>query len=136
MEPDSAAESADTSVIQQRLNDLLQRLKPIKSEALALASDLRDRSAQAEADFALQWQQDLLTFERALFSTLCDYGQTLVHVPMRESLSFILRGLGDDREDSRRTDKVHIVKQEDISACVAQTFDSESLRARSTSYTY
>ena len=136
VEPDSAAESADTSGIQQRANDLLQRLEPIKSEALALASDLRDRSAQAEADFALQWQQDLLTFERALYGTLCEYGETLAHIPGRESLSFILQGLGDDREDSRRTDKVHIVKQEDISACVAQTFDSESLRARSTSYTY
>jgi len=136
VEPDSAAESADASGIQQRVNDLLQRLEPIKAEALALASDLRERSAQAEADFALQWQQDLLTFERALYGTLCEYGETLIHIPGRESLSFILQGLGDDREDSRRTDKVHIVKQEDVSACVVQAFDSESLRARSTIYSY
>ena len=136
VEPDSAAESADASGIQQRVNDLLQRLEPIKAEALALASDLRERSAQAEADFALQWQQDLLTFERALYGTLCEYGETLIHIPGRESLSFILQGLGDDRKDSRRTDKVHIVKQEDVSACVVQAFDSESLRARSTIYSY
>lgn len=135
-EPDSAAANADTSGIQQRVSDLLQRLAPIKSEALALASDLRERSAQAEADFARQWEQDLLTFERTLYGTLCEYGETLVHIPGQESLSFILQGLGDDKEDSRRTDKVHIVKQEDISACVAQSFDSETLRARSTSYTY
>ncbi|MBU13970.1 MAG: hypothetical protein CMQ14_02655 [Gammaproteobacteria bacterium] len=136
VEPDSAAESADASGIQQRVNDLLQRLELIKAEALALASDLRQRSAQAEAEFALQWQQDLLTFERALYGTLCEYGETLIHIPGRESLSFILQGLGDDREDSRRTDKVHIVKQEDVSACVVQAFDSESLRARSTIYSY
>lgn len=133
LEPDSADTGGN---IQQRVNALLQRLEPIKSEALALASDLRERAAEAEADFARQWQQDLLAFERALYSTLCEYGETLSHIPGQESLSFILQGLGDDVEDSRRADRVHIVRQQDISACVAQRFDSEALRARSTNYTY
>ena len=132
---ESAATAAEDS-LQQRFDELLQRLEPIKQEALTLAADLKERSSRAEAEYAEQWQRDLLAFERTLYVTLCDYGDSLARIPDQESLSFILQGLGDDGEDSRRTDKVHIIKMADVSTCAAQSIESEALQSRATSYTY
>ena len=134
--PDTAAEDPAGVSLKNRLEELLQQLEPVKQEALGLAAELKERSARAETEYAEQWQRDLLDFERTLYVTLCDYGEVLARVPSEETLSFILQGLGEDGEESRRTDKIHIIKMTDISACTAQNIESDALQARSNSYTY
>ena len=38
---------------------------PIREEALTLAADLKERAAQAETEFADQWQRDLTSLEES-----------------------------------------------------------------------
>ena len=69
----------------------MQQLSPIREEALTLASELKERAAQAETEFADQWQRDLTSLEEELYASLCAYGETLERIPADESLSFVLK---------------------------------------------
>ncbi len=119
-----------------RLEVLMQQLIPIREEALTLAADLKERAAQAETQFADQWQRDLTNLEEDLYASLCAYGETLERIPADESLSFVLKGLGDEPTGARRTDKVHIVLRSDLSRCVEGEIYWPQLRSVSVSYSY
>ena len=119
-----------------RLEVLMQQLTPIREEALTLAADLKERAAQAETQFADQWQRDLTNLEEDLYASLCAYGETLERIPADESLSFVLKGLGDEPTGARRTDKVHIVLRSDLSRCVEGEIYWPQLRSVSVSYSY
>ena len=123
-------------VLAARLEVLMQQLTPIREEALTLAADLKERAAQAETQFADQWQRDLTNLEEDLYASLCAYGETLERIPADESLSFVLKGLGDEPTGARRTDKVHIVLRSDLSRCVEGGIDWPQLRSGSVSYSY
>ena len=134
----SGAGSSDEAqeALVARLEALMQQLSPIREEALTLASELKERAAQAETEFADQWQRDLTRLEEELFASLCAYGETLERIPADESLSFVLKGLGDEPTGARRTDKVHIVFRSDLSRCVEGGIDWPQLRSGSVSYSY
>ena len=118
------------------LEVLMQQLTLIREEALTLAADLKERAAQAETQFADQWQRDLTNLEEDLYASLCAYGETLERIPADESLSFVLKGLGDEPTGARRTDKVHIVLRSDLSRCVEGEIYWPQLRSVSVSYSY
>lgn len=128
-------DSADSS-LSMRLEELLQRMQPLRDQALGMAQDLKARSEQAEQDYALAWIEDLAVFEADLYQTLCEYGSTLSAIPEDQNISLILKDLGEDRGENRRTDQVHVVRKSDISACGRGEFDSDSLRERATRYSY
>ena len=130
----SGAGSSDDA--REALAARLEALTPIREEALTLAADLKERAAQAETEFADQWQRDLTSLEEELYASLCAYGETLERIPADESLSFVLKGLGDEPTGARRTDKVHIVLRSDLSRCVEGGIDWPQLRSGSVSYSY
>ena len=130
-----AADTADSS-LSERLEELLQRMQPLRDQALSMAQELKARSEQAEADYALAWREDLVAFEANLYQTLCEYGSTLSAIPEDQNISLILKDLGEDRGENRPTDQVHVVAKSDISACGRGEFDSSSLRERATRYSY
>ena len=134
----SGAGSSDDALeaLAVRLEALMRQLTPIREEALTLAADLKERAAQAETEFADQWQRDLTSLEEELYASLCAYGETLEQIPADESLSFVLKGLGDEPTGARRTDKVHIVLRSDLSRCVEGGIDWPQLRSGSVSYSY
>ena len=134
----SGAGSSDDAweALAARLESLIKNLTPIREEALTLAADLKERAAQAETEFADQWQRDLTSLEEDLYASLCAYGQTLERIPALESLSFVLKGLGDEPAGARRTDKVHIVLRSDLSRCVEGEIDWPQLWSVSVSYSY
>ena len=134
----SGAGSSDDAreALAARLEALMRQLTPIREEALTLAADLKERAAQAETEFADQWQRDLTSLEEELYASLCAYGETLEQIPADESLSFVLKGLGDEPTGARRTDKVHIVLRSDLSRCVEGGIDWPQLRSGSVSYSY
>lgn len=119
-----------------RLESLLQGLEPIKDQALARAGELREQAARAEREFAEQWQKDLVEFRDSLYQTLCEYGGTLQDLPEAENVSIVLKGLGEDRADNRRTDQIHIVSKSLVLACARGEIDAIALQARASSYTY
>lgn len=132
-----AETSANTeSTLAVRLDDLLQRIEPIQDQALSMAQELKTRSEQAEQDYALAWQADLVAFEALLYDTLCEYGGTLSVIPEDQNISLILKDLGDDRGDNRRTDQVHVVRKSDISSCGRGEIDAVALADRATRYSY
>jgi len=134
----SGAGSSDEAreALAARLESLIKNLAPIREEALTLAADLKERAARAEAEFADQWQRDLTSLEEDLYASLCAYGETLERIPAHESLSFVLKGLGDQPAGARRTDKVHIVLRSDLSRCVEGEIDWPQLWSVSVSYSY
>ncbi len=131
----STISSSDNSLA-VRLDDLLQRIEPIQNQALSMAQDLKARSEQAEQDYALAWQADLVEFEILLYETLCEYGGTLSVIPEDQNVSLILKDLGEDRGDNRRTDQVHVVRKADITSCGSGDFDGTELARRATRYSY
>lgn len=132
----TATEDSADSPLSMRLEELLQRMQPLRDQALSMAQDLKARSEQAEQDYALAWREDLAAFEADLYQTLCEYGSTLSVIPEDQNISLILKDLGEDRGENRRTDQVHVVRKSDISACGRGDFDSDSLRERATRYSY
>lgn len=138
IEADSAVSEANrtNNSLAMRLDDLLQRIEPIQNQALSMAQDLKARSEQAEQDYALAWQADLVEFEVLLYETLCEYGGTLSVIPEDQNVSLILKDLGEDRGDSRRTDQVHVVSKADITSCGNGNFDDTELAERATRYSY
>ncbi|MEQ8314309.1 MAG: hypothetical protein RL839_01795 [Gammaproteobacteria bacterium] len=131
-----SATPASDSDLGSRLDAVLQSLEPIKDQAVSKAEELRQRAAEAERDYAQAWQRDLTLFRDSLYQTLCEYGTTLEDLPDNESVTVILKGLGEDSEDNRRTDQIHIVAKARILACARGELDAEGLQAQSTSYTY
>ncbi|MCG8415832.1 MAG: hypothetical protein MI746_16580, partial [Pseudomonadales bacterium] len=119
-----------------QLDSLVQAFEPVKDMALAKAAELRARSEQAEQDYALAWQQDLENFRLQLYESVCEYGSTLRSIPSDENLSIVLKGLGEDQGDNRRSDEVHVMSNRDIRDCGNQEIDAATLRERSLAYTF
>ena len=133
----SCAGSSDEAqeALVARLEALMQQLSPIREEALTLASELKERAAQAETEFQRSWQRDLTRLEEELFASLCAYGETLERIPADEFPPFVLKGLGDEPTGARRTDKVHRARS-DPSRCFEGEIDWPQLRSGSVSYSY
>ncbi len=128
------AESGES--FSMRLEALLQSMEPIKDQALAKADELRAQAEKAEQDYAAAWQRDLEAFQQNLYVTLCEYGDALDAMAEGDSVSVILKGLGEEQGENRRTDLIHIVSNGDIMACAAGETDVLSLQESATSYTY
>jgi hypothetical protein len=90
----------------------------------------------AEQAYIQQWQQDVVVFEGKLYKAMCDYGSTLRKLPTDERVSIILTGLGEQGEDQRRTDKIHVFNKADLQECQSDDISVATLRERSTHYSY
>ncbi len=119
-----------------RLDSLLQSMEPIKDQALEKANDLRAQVEQAELDYTQAWQRDLVEFQQNLYRSLCDYGDTLDALATSDSVSVILKGLGEDQGDNRRTDLIHIVSNGSILACASGEISVSELQETAMIYTY
>lgn len=137
------SESAASSVnqlaqtdLQDSLDAVLAKLEPLRDRAVATAEELRERSQRAEQEYAADWLRQVQEFETGLYAVMCSYGATLQALPADESVSIILTGLGEDVEDGRRTDKIHVYSKADLLACQNGSMDEQELQVRTISYSY
>lgn len=130
---------ADSNIeeeIRLKLDTVMAQIEPLREQAVAKAAELRLRSEQAEQAYTQQWQQDVVVFEDKLYRAMCDYGSTLRELPGDERVSIILTGLGEQGEDQRRTDKIHVFNKADLQECQSGDISLAALRERSDQYSY
>ena len=128
--------TAARDALSARVDALLARIEPLREEAVDYARELRQRTEEAQARYAEVWQQERQQLETDLYTALCDFGASLRALPAGERLSIILTGLGEDADDNRRTDKVHVLSKSDIQECQSGAIDAVALRGRSVEYSY
>lgn len=140
---DSQAESIASSTaadpdsaLSVQLNSLLEAIEPVKERALEKAAELKERSERAEREYALAWQRDLELFREQIYQSLCEYGGSLRTLAGDEYVSLVLKGLGEDQGDGRRTDEVHVVSYDEIASCANGTVSASGLQQSSTVYSY
>lgn len=131
-----AVATEDVSQLRITLDEILARIEPLRERALAQAADLSERTELARQEYAAQWQQDVIELETNLYAAMCDYGSTLRELPETESISIILTGLGEEAEDNRRTDKVHVFSKADVLQCQSGEIDLATLQQRTIQYSY
>lgn len=119
-----------------KLDAVMAQIEPLREQAVAKAAELKLRSEQAEQAYTEQWQQDVGLFEDKLYQAMCDYGSTLRELPVDERVSIILTGLGEQGEDQRRTDKIHVFSKADLQECQSGDISVAALRERSDQYSY
>ena len=128
---------ATESEVSSRLDDLVARLEPLREQAMAKAEQLKEQTELAEQRYVERWHEDVSEFEESLYVAMCNYGSTLRELPNGESISVILKGLGEDEANSnRRTDKVHVLSKSDVQECQNGVIDAIALRDRSAQYSY
>jgi len=135
----TAAAIADSNIDEEmrlKLDTVIAQIEPLREQAVAMAAELRLRSEVAEQAYIQQWQQDVVVFEGKLYKAMCDYGSTLRKLPTDERVSIILTGLGEQGEDQRRTDKIHVFNKADLQECQSDDISVATLRERSTHYSY
>lgn len=133
----AVADSTDMQVsLQAQFDEFIQAIEPLKDEVLAMAADLQQRNAMAQLEYLSRWTADVAQFESVLYQAMCDYGSMLRDLPMEENITIQLAGLGDDKEDGRRTDKLHVFSKADLELCQSGDIDLAQLRERSASYSY
>jgi hypothetical protein len=130
---------ADSNIEEEmrlKLDTIMAQIEPLREQAVAKAAELRLRSEQAEQAYTQQWQQDVVVFEDKLYKAMCDYGSTLRELPIDERVSIILTGLGEQGDDQRRTDKIHVFNKADLQECQSNDISVATLRERSDHYSY
>lgn len=130
---------ADAEVMiamQASLEEFMAKIEPLKQQALAKAAELRAQSEEAEKDYVIRWTADVSEFEDRLYAAMCDYGSLLRELPNQESIAIILTGLGQDTDDGRHTDKLHVFNKADLVQCQNGELDLAGLRQRSAQYSY
>ena len=135
----NALASADFSLeeeIRLKLDTIMAQIEPLRDQAVAKAAELQLRSEQAEQVYTREWQQDVVVFENKLYQAMCDYGSTLRELPSDERVSIILTGLGEQGEDLRRTDKIHVFSKADLQECQSDNISVATLRELSDHYSY
>ena len=135
----TAAAIADSNIdeeMRRKLDTVTAQIESLREQAVAKAAELRLRSEVAEQAYTQQWQQDVVVFEGKLYKAMCDYGSTLRELPTDERVSIILTGLGQQGEDQRRTDKIHVFNKADLQECQSDDISVATLRERSTYYSY
>ena len=135
----TAGAIADSNIdeeMRRKLDTFIAQIEPLREQAVAKAAELRLRSEVAEQAYIQQWQQDVVVFEGKLYKAMCDYGSTLRELPTDERVSIILTGLGQQGEDKRRTDKIHVFNKADLQECQSDDISVATLRERSTYYSY
>ena len=133
-----ASESVITeSEASVRLDDLVARLEPLREQAMSKAEQLKRQTELAEQSYVERWHEDVSEFEESLYIAMCNYGATLRELPNDESISIILKGLGeDDANSNRRPDQVHVLSKIDVQECQNGVIDVAELRDRSAQYSY
>lgn len=130
---DAAAEE-NRAALRARLDDLLAQIEPLREQAMAQARELQARMSTAEQRYVAQWRADVVAFEDQLYRAVCDFGASLRQLPDGESIAFVLDNLGEESADNRPTDRIHVLANADIQACIRGDIDSSALRARAMSY--
>jgi len=137
---ESAVQAIEDSNIEEemrlKLDTFIAQIEPLREQAVAKAKELRLRSELAEQAYTREWQQDVVVFEDKLYQAMCDYGSTLRELPSNERVSIILTGLGEQGEDLRRTDKIHVFSKADLQECQSDDISVATLRERSDHYSY
>lgn len=130
------AESNIEEEMRLKLDAVMSQIEPLREKAVATANELKQRSELAEKEYAQQWQLDVVAFEERLYQAMCDYGSTLRELPSNERVSIILTGLGEEGDDQRRTDKIHVFNQADLQRCQSGDITVANLQERSDHYSY
>lgn len=131
-----AANNVTENELWASLDNVLERLEPLRDRAVAKAEELRERSRVAEQEYAESWEQEVAVFEVNVYSAMCDYGSTLHLLPDDEHVTVILTGLGVDSGESRRSDKLHVFNKSDLVSCQNGEINAHSLQERSRQYSY
>ena len=130
------ADSNTEEEMRLKFDTVIALIEPLREQAVAKAMELRLRSELAEQAYTQRWQQDVVVFEDKLYQAMCDYGSTLRELPSDERVSIILTGLGEQGEDLRRTDKIHVFSKADLQECQSDNISVATLRELSDHYSY
>lgn len=130
------ADSNTEEEMRLKLDTVIAQIEPLREQAVGKAMELRLRSELAEQAYTQRWQQDVVVFEGKLYQAMCDYGSMLRELPSGERVSIILTGLGEQGEDLRRTDKIHVFNKADLQECQSDNISVATLRELSDHYSY
>jgi len=133
---DDGIDASARAALQRRLSEIVAAIEPLRTEVVARANELAQRSDLARSEYLQQWRQDVVDFESSIYQSLCSYATGLRELADEEKVTIILSGLGDEVEDGRRTDKHHVVAKTDLAQCQSGAINVAALRQRSVSYSF
>ncbi|PCH61725.1 MAG: hypothetical protein COC19_04455 [SAR86 cluster bacterium] len=129
--------SGDIKVeLQQKLDNLLARVEPLREQAVEKAVELRQTYELASREYVQNWRKQVESFESQLYSNLCGLGVELSNLPVDEHLTVVLTGLGVESGDNQRSDKIHVINNSDLLQCQAGHIDARALQQISVAYSY
>lgn len=123
--------------IRLRIEELEKNIGPLRARALEKAEQLKMREEAAERAYISQWKNDVALFEKNLYRAICDFGAILDELPLGQRVSVLLKGLGDDSDNTIKiSDKLHVVLNQDLQECQNGNTDFLELLERSQQYSY
>lgn len=123
--------------IRLRIEELEKNIGLLRARALEKAEELKVREEAAERAYISQWKNDVALFEKDLYRAICNFGGMLDELPLGHRVSVLLKGLGDDSDDTIQTpDKLHVVLNQDLQECQNGNTDFLELLERSQQYSY
>lgn len=135
----AATGDIDLSSIEQRLEGITASAEGLRLQALGKANQLNERLQAARETASVQWAEEVDDLEDTLYSVMCDFGASLKSLPEDESVTLLLRGLGDEPNGESREhapDKIHVLSLADIQACQSGQFAAAELANRANQYSY
>jgi hypothetical protein len=111
-------------------------LTALRANVIEQAAEIERQREQAELLRRQQVAAALEDFQSRLFVLLCDYAAGLRTLPVNESVSVVLAGVGDTVNDGLRRDVVYQVSKETLQSCQQGQITAIQLRERSLRYQY
>ncbi|MDX1492267.1 MAG: hypothetical protein R3332_13380, partial [Pseudohongiellaceae bacterium] len=120
---------------QDSLNDLLQRVEPIRESAIEKAQELSELRQQEIDQQQAAWDAQLAQFQSDVYSAVCEYGVLLRELPSDEHLSLILKGLGN-KDAGPSEDLIIVLAKSDLERCQSAEINAAQLRERAQHYSF
>lgn len=132
---DAAGTATSAEQFQAALDQIEAAVAPLREAAASRAQELQVMAEQAKAEREVQWQRELVAFEDNLFTLVCNYAAGLRTLPDGERLTIVLKSLGDESE-SRREDRIHVLRKADMQRCLQGEQAQDQLQASARTYSY
>ena len=130
------ADKNDVQELAKREKQLETQTKKLKEQKAQLDSkqkklrkEMRDNKSKNQAKVQEKKRLALASIKNILSVSLCDYGAGLRTLPNSESVNFVLKNAGDNKNDV-----VYIFTKKDIKSCVIGDINSKELLAKSVNY--
>ncbi|MFC3033541.1 hypothetical protein ACFOEE_13520 [Pseudoalteromonas fenneropenaei] len=123
--------------LQNRIKELEAKITQLQSQQKALNGEQQSIRKRLEEQKAMQEKQQQAaqqaiqsTLDKVLSQSLCDYGAGLKSLPKDQYISFVIRGVIDDKR------VVQVYSKEDVQDCVSGKLKAEQLLAKAQNYQF